>query len=156
MPDGEITHRTTHLTIYRAADGSSRFEQYEKSGKNKIFAIAIYNSSKEEFYFLDLESKSVFVKPISKLNSKSELSTFDDNNFGERVIENFVCHGYQRKQKENNMFEYWVSEELNQIMLAKSILGDETHTLRLFDIERLEPDSKMFVVPKDYKLLKIE
>ncbi len=156
LPDGEITYRTTHHIVYRAVDGSSRFEQYENSEKNRIFAIAIYNSSGEEFYFLDLKSKSVFVKPISKSNSESELLTFDGNNIGEKVIENFVCRGYRRKQEENNVFEYWVSEELNQIMLAKSVFGNETSTLRFFDIERVEPNSKMFVVPKGYKLIKIE
>jgi len=161
LPNSDVTHTTGKVKVYRATDGNTRFEDYgkEKQG-DKIYAVSIYNHVEQKIYLLDVESKSVYTMPESEStnepNSESELSVSTDKNIGKKVIENLVCLGYQRKKGENDLFEHWISEELNQIMLAKSVLGDETNTLLLFDIKRLEPDSKMFVVPRDYKPIKIE
>jgi len=157
LPKGAVTDATVRLKVYRASDGSTRFENFEKDKEGeKAYAVSIFNSTKQEFYFLDVESKSAHIMSPSDSAPESEQSISTDKNIGKKVIENLICLGYQRKRGENDVFKYWLSEELNQIVLAKSVLGDETNTLRLFDIKRLEPDSKMFVVPKDYKPMKIE
>ena len=161
LPNGDVTQTTGKVKIYRLTDGSTRFEDYgrEKEG-GKIYAVSIYNHEEQKFYLLDVESKSVYTmpesEPANEPNSEPELPVSTDKSIGKKVIENLVCLGYQRNRAENDTFEYWMSEELNQIVLAKSVSGSETNTLRLFDVKRSEPDSKMFVVPKDYKPMKIE
>lgn len=157
LPNGEVTRRTARLITYQAADGSRRFDQYGKDKeKDKTLVISIYNSAKQEIYFLDVESKTVFTQPLTEPDSESEPPIYDGDNLGKKVIENLICRGYQRKRDENDVFEYWVSEELNETLRAKSVLGDEENSLRLFNIERVEPDGKMFLIPKDYKPMKAE
>lgn len=161
LVDGDITQTATRVKVYRATDGSTRFEDYQKDKEgDKIYAVSIYNHDEQRIYFLDVESKAFYIMPVSDSGSqpdpKSELPIASDQNIGKKSIENLTCLGYQRKQKENDVFEYWVSEELNQVMLAKSVLGDEINTLRLFSIKQSEPDNKLFIVPKDYKPIQIE
>lgn len=157
-PSGiEVTHATNRIKVYRASDGSVRFENVEKESE-KILTVSIYNQSEKKIYFLEVESKSVYVMPVSDSasESNSESPNYLGQDIGKKNIENFICRGYRKERGENDVFEYWISEELNQLLLAKSIIGNEATTLRLFNIKRIEPNRKIFVIPQDYKLIKIE
>ncbi|CAN5874462.1 hypothetical protein BH20ACI4_BH20ACI4_09420 [soil metagenome] len=161
LPTGEFAHNTARIKIYRDSNGSVRFENFEKKNEeDKIYSISIYNHNEQKIYFLDVDSKIFYAMPAFDSNkesdSKPESLTYLDKDIGLKTIDNLICRGYQRKQKENDVLEYWVSEEIDQIIRAKSIFGNEINTLRLFDIKRLKTDSRMFVVPSDYKPAKIE
>ena len=84
---------------------------------------------------------------MSIIENFSKMGTY----IGQQQIEEFTCHGYISDQPEGDIIEYWVSEELQEVLLAKSISNDKESTLRLFDIRRVEPDSELFTVPADYK-----
>lgn len=157
ISDSKISKQSRAGQIYRAFDGRTRIEEYrnDKEGKNLITAI-IYNPSKLEGYLLDIENKAFFTVPLSSSDSESSLPIFEGNDIGKKVIENLVCRGYQKKRGDDDIFQYWVSEELLEALIAKSVSGNETNILRLFNIKRLEPNRKMFVVPKDYTPIKIE
>lgn len=91
-----------------------------------------------------------------KISTSAESPTFTGDDIGRRVIEGLPCRGYRGKSQHGGTVEYWVSEELLEVVLARSLLRGEENTLRLFNIHRIEPDSKMFTVPADYKTAAIE
>jgi hypothetical protein len=142
--------------IYRATNGRSRREEYAGGGtEKKPGTIIIHNPAKQEGYLLDVESKTFFTMPTPASESQDELPTFKGEDAGRKVIEGLMCRGYRMKQQSEEI-EYWVAEDLLEVVLAKSVSKDEESTLRLFNIRRIEPDGKLFSVPVNYKTAVIE
>jgi len=154
----EAIHRiTTRGAIYRAADGSNRREQYGKDeAGSKPSTIIIYNPARQVSYLLDAESKTFFTMPLATSNSPSEFPPSEAQDIGRKVIEDLVCRGYRLKRQENGEVEYWISEELQEVVLAKIVTRDEESTLQLFNIRRIEPAGSLFTVPKDYEKAMVE
>ena len=158
LPGGETVHSSTRILIYQAKNGRRRLEEYANDRKEtEPRSIIIYNPPARRFIFLDVESKSFFSDSLTESSSTDcEKLVFSGEDIGVKVIEGRKCRGYQVKRHANDNFEYWISEELEEIIQAKIITENEEHTLRLFNIERSEPANPLFVIPENYKPMKTE
>ena len=160
----EATRRITKIIVHQDANGNRRIDELKESEKNKLRSTTIYNHGSHKLHLLDAESKSVFTMPQSELppdselpaSSESELPTFIGEDIGKKVIERLVCRGYRVERTENDILEYWVSEELSEVLEAKIILENEENILRVVNIERVEPSGGTFLIPGDYKMVKTE
>jgi hypothetical protein len=52
---------------------------------------------------------------------------------------------------DGSVIEYWVAEDLLEILSATYRQGEMESTVRHFDIQRVEPNSEMFAVPDGYE-----
>jgi hypothetical protein len=120
----------------------------------------VSDATKQELYFLDVESKTFLRSRTSDdIEEASDEEASDllkdaaskGTLIGKQMIEGFVCHGYRIDQPEGSVIEYWISEELSDVLLAKSRSTKEEITLKLFSIRRDEPDGSLFTVPMDYE-----
>jgi hypothetical protein len=153
--DGETFRHIKSGIVYRTSDGRSRKEEYANGGAQEtISTIIIHDPTKQEGYLLDVETRTFFTMPLSNTSTSAESPTFTGDDIGRRVIEGLTCRGYQRKSQNGGTVEYWVSEELLEVVLARSLVGGEENTLRLFNIHRVESDSKLFTVPFRRRLFK--
>lgn len=159
-PDGQTSQRVKLGVLYRDSGGRTRREERADSGINReeFSSTAIVNDpATRELFFLDISSKTVLRSLLSDdPESDQQQESLDDaasNNtaLGEQMIEGFVCHGYRVNQPQGGAVEYWMSEELMDVLLAKSVGTEEESTLRLFNIRSDEPDSNLFTVPADYR-----
>jgi hypothetical protein len=125
----------------------------------------IIDPTKGEGYIMDVEAKTYFrcflpSKPEQDSNTPSkthfDLSMFKGDDIGEKVIEGLVCRGYGKNRQRTEVFEYWVSEELLEVVLARSVLEEEESTLRIFNIKRVEPSSNLFTIPDGYSAEKFD
>lgn len=160
LPGGQISHQAKTGMIYRAADGRSRRETFLEVSPNMIKSEAIiHNPLVQKVYFLDTESRSVITVPLGETEDEmdehsgtlTQPQAFMGDDLGQKIIEGLVCRGYRLTQTDGRIIEYWVSQDLSEILLAKSLFAEEEITLRLFDIRRNEPDNNLFTVPADYE-----
>ena len=164
LPSGKISQQIKMGNVYRATDGRSRRDEQSREAIDKfITVVIIHNPSKHEGYLLDVESKTVFVMPIPETHNnsadnepKEHLShlSFTGEEIGSKKIEDLTCRGFRIKRGDS-VTEYWVSEDLLEILLVKEWGADEENTLRLFNVNRIEPANDLFTVPVDYKELNI-
>lgn len=160
LPDGESTRQVRIGAIYRDGEGRSRREeQAEATSKEITGTIIIHDPIAQEIRFLDPQSKTVIRETLLAQDDVGDEVSMDfleavastAEDIGRRLIEGLTCRGYRVAQPKNGMVEYWFSEELQDVVLAKSTGGNEEGMLRLFDISFVEPDSSMFIVPTGYK-----
>jgi hypothetical protein len=157
LPGGKTSQQIRRGAIYRAANGRSRREEYAMGEENvRARVVIIHDPIKQVGYLLDIDNKSVFTMPLPSSESQPQSPIFTGENIGEKVFEEMRCRGYRRNDRERGDIEYWVSEDLLEVVLAKSIFKEEESTLRLFNIRRVEPDRNLFSVPEDYEAVTIE
>lgn len=163
LPNGETSRRVKKGAIYRAADGRSRREEYAGDGAGKIIkTIIIHDPIRQEGYLLDPESKTFFTMPVpdsprsATSGSEAELPTFTGEDIGKKTVDGLICRGYRRERPGGGVVEYWVSEELLEAVLARTVAGDQDDALRIFGIRRGEPDNTLFNVPPEYQAITIE
>ncbi|MGI8656718.1 MAG: ankyrin repeat domain-containing protein [Pyrinomonadaceae bacterium] len=146
--------------VFRDSGGRVRKEFLLQEAPSREVHIAfISDASKEVIYVLDVKSKT-FVKDDlpavpEKFNAepliapvRSSLKVRDED-LGEQLLEGLICHGY-RSHMEDSVIEFWYSDDLQEILLEKTVSQDEESILRLFEISRGEPSSTLFSVPADY------
>lgn len=153
--NGQTVQQAKTGVFYRDANGRSRKEVNTKNSPEETESvIVIHDPVKQELCFLETKSKT-----FSKISMHGVEQPFNDvlENFskqgeyiGQQLIEGLNCHGYRSNQLGSGTIEYWVAEELQEVLLAKSTSGDEESILRLFSIRHIEPDSRMFTVPADF------
>lgn len=160
---GQTSQRIKTGVIYRDTDGRTRREEISDSEipPDNFSGTAVVNdAAKQELYFLDVGSKT-FLRSRS-FDAIEEASDEEASDLlkdaagkgiliGERMIEGFICRGYRMNQPESGVIEYWISEELSDVLLAKSRSTKEEITLKLLSIRRDEPDGSLFTVPADYE-----
>lgn len=163
LPDGQISQQIKTGVIYRDAYGRTRREERsdsEVAPSNFSHTIMMSDPTTQELCFLDVESKTVLRSPFSDDPQSDQMQETDDiledaasknTALGEQLIEGLVCFGYRVNQPQGGAVEYWISKELLDVMLAKSVDVDKESTLRLFDIRPDEPDCNLFIVPADYE-----
>ena len=159
LPDAQTVRQERHGAIYRASDGRSRTVKYEKDKMTEIEAI-IHDPVQGKAYFLDPESQTSYGTGLPGAPSGAAAASFEEvliavasssNDLGREVVEGFVCRGYGVTAPGGDTLEYWVSEELSAVLLAKNLRDNEEITFCLYDIERIEPESTLFAVPADYE-----
>lgn len=159
---GQVWERSvTAGVIYRDTEGRSRREVSPQSATGEIInTIIIYDPLAQEVIFLDSESKTILrercpenLKDIAEWQSMSFLEYIAKTaeKIEEKVIEDLMCRGFRIRQPESGTIEYWISEELDDVVLASSVTQSEEETLRLYNIRRREPESKLFISPAHYK-----
>jgi hypothetical protein len=76
----------------------------------------------------------------------------DAKSIGQRLIEGFDCQGFVFEEPFHipggYKIEYWVASEIQRIVYEKITAGNTRQTYRLYDIQRAEPPTSMFIIPK--------
>jgi hypothetical protein len=163
LATGQTSQQIKTGMLYRDTSGRTRREEFSDSEipHDKFSGTAIVSdAAKQELYFLDVGSKTFLRSQSSGAIEEATDEEVSDllkdaaskgTVIGKQIIEGFVCHGYRIDQPEGSVIEYWISEELSDVLLAKSESTKEEIILRLFSIRRVEPDSSLFTAPIDYQ-----
>lgn len=168
LPGGEVA--STSKTGVVARDSNGREVEQEhilSSSGGQAFGIAkIYDPVGARSYILDRLSKTILnmspisggmgmtvdvgdtavVLPIGRMPEGG-------SRMGRQVIEGQICTGY-RQSIVNGTLEYWVSDELQALILIRTASEDRKTTYRIYDIRRREPDTGLFSIPEDYRVWK--
>lgn len=140
--------------LYKKLDGRYRREERAETDKYaEINEIIIYNPLKQEGYFLDTETQTAFTLPMSDSSTQTENDSaqfWGGRKIGKQIIEGFVCQGYRIGEHTDNFTEYWVAEDIPEIILAKNIQEYQEAELMLFDIKFNEPNDELFIIPSNY------
>ena len=156
---GQIVRRTLRGAVCRDADGRARQELHIPNGDaGSIRVVFITNHARGVLYVLDADSQTyveerfaaagVAGDSLPSIGQRSPARD-EDQDLGRRRIEGLDCRGY-RSSAENAAVEVWYSEELGVALLEKRTAASGEHTLRLFGVQRTEPQSEWFVVPTGY------
>lgn len=115
----------------------------------------IQDSVQGRLIFLDRYNKMAHVTSLKDdlKPQKSELFSPPPGavGLGTGMVEGVWCHGFRGTNEDGTFSESWVSEELGIVIFAEiERLDGGGMTVRLFDIERVEPEPKLFRIPGDY------
>jgi hypothetical protein len=95
------------------------------------------------------------LEPPHKWSTRTE-------NLGTRIIEGAVFEGTriievaEDESGLTNTIERWYSKELNIVGVAVASGPYGTHTARIENLHRQEPDPTLFTIPADYKILELQ
>ena len=146
--DGEISIETKIGVIFQDSSGRSRREFIRVTPEGSRIEIIIDDPLKKRSYILDEESKTAFSIPLE--NWVDEELQFAGEDMGCSIVEGFECRGYQTKLSDGSVMEYWVADDLSEILYAIYTNGEKESSVRCFDIEKVEPEANLFDVPSDY------
>ncbi len=146
--EGQTSRRIKGGAVYRDSFGRSRREFIQVAPETGMIEIIIDNPVEKCSYILDEESKTAF--PIPLEDSVDEEPQFTGEDIGHCLIEGFQCRGYRMNLSDGSVMEYWVADDLLEILYATHKNGETESTVRHFDIRRSEPQANMFAVPSDY------
>jgi ankyrin repeat protein len=146
--------------VFRDKDGRIRKELRLPDAPGEGVTLALLaDPLKESIYILDTQSRTFLREKFpatlkdtndeSRFVPKHDFSVVDDEHLGVRELEGLLCYG-RRGRLSDAVVEFWYSDDLMEIVLEKRTAGDEDNTLRLYEIHRVEPDSKLFAIPKGY------
>ncbi len=146
--EGQISRRIKSGAVYRDSFGRSRREFIQVTPEAGMVEIIIDDPVEKRSYILDEESKTAFPLPLG--DSVDEELQFTGEDIGHSIIEGFECRGYRVNLSDGSIMEYWVADDLLEILYATYKNGETESTVRHFDIQRGEPQANVFVVPSDY------
>lgn len=87
-------------------------------------------------------SKSSIAIPVSFSNSMPEL--------GWKEIEGLRCAGYKIQKPGDYTLQYWLSPDLEQLLLVNIMNEEEEFTWQLFNLKYIEPDMSYFDLPGNF------
>ncbi len=146
--EGQVSRRIKSGAVYRDSSGRSRREFIQVAPEAGMVEIIIDDPVGKRSYILDEESKTVFPIPLG--DSAEEELQFTGEDIGRRKIEGFECRGYRMSLSDGSVMEYWVANDLLEILYATYRNGELESSVRHFEIELGEPQANVFVVPSDY------
>ncbi len=145
---GQISHRIKSGAVYRDSSGRSRREFIQVMPETGMLKLIIDDPVGKRSYILDEEAKTAFALPLG--DSGDEELQFRGEDIGHKVIEGLECRGYRMNLSDGSIMEYWVAEDLLEILYATYKHGAMESSVRHFEIQRDEPQANMFAVPSDY------
>lgn len=142
--------------IYKKTDGRCRTEERDETDKYDEVSVIIYDPLKQEGYLVDTETQTAHIMPMSAQAENDSAQFWNGQKIGKQIIEGFVCQGYRVGEDADNFTEYWVAEEIPEVILAKDFQENLEAELRLFDIEFIEPTDELFILPDDYVKISLD
>lgn len=146
--------------LYKKSDGRYRREEWLETDKpNETVSVVIYNPQEQKGYLLDMETQTAFTLPMSGSSVQPEndwAKFWGGQKIGKQIIEGFTCQGFRVGEQVDNFTEYWVAEDILEIMLAKNIQENQEAELTLFDIEFNELDDELFIIPDTYTKISLD
>ncbi len=162
QPNGEIRQRSMTGAIYRDSRGRYRREMLQKLGNGKTFKLVyIHDPDAKVAHLINEAEKSMVELPFQTLNEQNDQSRPDieaeaqNSNLPVKFIEGIACYEYHIRQLNGGELEFWFSMELGIVLLEKKTNESGEKIIRLFNINRTEPDSGLFLVPSYYKRVTI-
>lgn len=159
---GNVATRAITGTVYRDSFGRTRKDIHlEIAPKVALDLAYVYDPVAKRSYILNKTHKTVTEEsfrlmgemlPSGVLRIMPEsASGIRTEALGERDIEGFKCRGYRIRMPDDAELEYWVLDDLTDVVLEKrtSAAGDES-TLVLFKINRSEPAKDLFGIPDGF------
>lgn len=167
LPGGQTCTSTKTGVIARDSSGRELEQQLvqPETGEH-IFGIAkIYDPVGATDYIVDRQSKTILnahhisqgmgitidvgdvaiALPVGRVPEGGE-------SIGRQVIGGLPCAGYRHTTMRGTL-DYWISEELQAIVLLRVVSETGESTFRIYNICRREPDSGLFSIPQDYRAL---
>ncbi len=172
IEDGTLATDTRKTKVYRDSFGRLRIESSTSATDIIQFidpvagsrVILVSTETEKIGYSFPLpkssEVKFTIFGPVGNESAgdPSRKWTSTTENLGTRTIESLEFEGIRIVQAAEGLpaltktVEYWHSADLKLIGLIVSSSPHETHTARIQNVRREEPDSTLFTVPTDYKM----
>lgn len=166
----EIKKETTGGLITRAITGSVFRDSFGRTRKDVTLEIVpgvhllfahVYDPIARNSYLLDNTNETVTEEVFrvdGEISQREIVSPTlpealgmapETEVLGQAEIDAVPCHGYRLRLHEVQV-EFWLSHELNAVILEERSAAGETSRQLLFDISRAEPNEKLFAIPADY------
>lgn len=160
LPGGQTSTGTKTGVVARDSSGRElEQERVQAETGEYTFGIArIYDPVGATDYIVDRQSKTILsayhishgigmtidVGDIAIALPVGRVPEGGDST-GRQVIEGQPCPGYRHTTAAGTL-EYWVSEELQAIILLRVVTKNCESTFRVYNISRREPDSGLFAI----------
>jgi hypothetical protein len=70
-----------------------------------------------------------------------------------RFLTIFPARASWNEKPDRTKLDYWFSQEIQSFILIQQVgPGDSSHSVKVFDIRRHEPDAALFSIPEGYKI----
>lgn len=151
-------------TVYRDSNNRRRQDMQLDIGPGQTLDLAyIHDPVGHVVYVLDVANRVATserlkngARPGNDLFGSRSESPHDRKSKGEpaRQIEGLLCRRYKTIQTDGATVESWFSDELMEVVVEKLVSNTRERTTRLFNIQRVEPDSSLFSLSSDYKVVR--
>ncbi len=174
LPDGNQIHQETHGKMYRDSEGRTRTETeiILPFGGKKFTRVTIMDPVQQVFISLDPERKVATVnhmrapQPSTTVRStplgSASASLMQGERLGTRDFDGMTCNGSKmtrtlpagaigNEKPIVSVNETWMCPDLKTVVYSKTEdpqMGD--HSMKLVNIQRLDPDPLLFQIPPDY------
>lgn len=158
---GNLATRTISGRVYRDSFGRTRKEiRLELAPKVVLDLAYIYDPVAKRSYILNITNRTVTEESF---RSMDEILPSDvpkimqerafgrrTESLGEKDIGGIKCRGYRIQTAVDVELEYWLSNDLLDVILEKKTSAGEESTRLLFNINHSEPAEDLFSIPHGY------
>jgi hypothetical protein len=149
--------------MYRNSEGSLRRQVRFQIDEGEFNLVTLFLAASGDGYILDSTTATAFKAIAQKSDSTNTKFTFgwtfpgsSVKEIGRETVMGFGCRHFRTKAGSGDtesQLDIWISDDLQAVLLEQGDGPYETYRWRMFDIERKEPDSSLFRIPPDYRVV---
>ena len=94
-------------------------------------------------------------KSVPAPNANAPGSPLKQEDLGTRTFQQMILHGTRQSRSPNDVDEFWYSPDLSIFISRKHQDPIWEQTINVTELDRAEPDPSKFIVPTNYKIVKV-
>jgi TonB family protein len=94
-------------------------------------------------------------KSVPAPNANAPGSPVKQEDLGTRAFQQMILHGTRQSRSPNDVDEFWYSPDLSIFISRKHQDPIWEQTINVTELDRAEPDPSKFIVPTNYKIVKV-